>query len=262
MGRVLAISSQVARGNVGLAATVPALQGLGHEVWAVPTVLLASRPGLGSLVKFPVPAPELAALLAGLERDGGAGLLDAVFAGYFPSPLAVSTAAAAIRRLKAAKSELIVLVDPILGDADHLYVAAETAAAIRDELLPLASVATPNLFELAWLLGCAAAEIRDVPAAARRLAVPAVIVTSSGSSKQAVFSAMVTASEAIQCALSRRDGIPNGAGDVFAGLLLGHWLKAAGAQAFRRALADLEPVLAASEHRAVLDLGTLTARHG
>ena len=263
MGRVLAISSLVARGNVGLAATVPALQGLGHEVWAVPTVLLASRPGLGTLVKFPVPTPELAGLLAGLERDGGSGLLDAVFTGYFPSALAVATVAAAIRRLKQANSELIILVDPILGDADRLYVAAETAAAIRDELLPLASVTTPNLFELAWLVGCAPAEIEDVPAAARRLQVPTVVVTSAASSKDAVCSTLVTTSEAIDCPLPRREGIPNGAGDVFAGLLLGRWLNnAAGAQAFRRAIADLEPVLAASRHRPVLDLGALPRRNG
>ena len=38
MARVLVISSQVARGHVGLAAIVPALQGLGHEVIALPTV--------------------------------------------------------------------------------------------------------------------------------------------------------------------------------------------------------------------------------
>ena len=51
MAKVLAISSHVVRGAVGLAATVPALQYLGHEVWALPTVLLSSRPGLGRLAK-------------------------------------------------------------------------------------------------------------------------------------------------------------------------------------------------------------------
>ena len=45
MAKVLAISSHVVRGHVGLDATVPALQYLGHEVWALPTVLLSSRPG-------------------------------------------------------------------------------------------------------------------------------------------------------------------------------------------------------------------------
>ena len=65
MARVLAISSHVVRGTVGLAATVPALQWLGHEVWALPTVLLASRPGLGRFVRHEVPAPDLAAHAGG-----------------------------------------------------------------------------------------------------------------------------------------------------------------------------------------------------
>jgi pyridoxine kinase len=56
MAKVLAISSHVVRGHVGLAATVPALQYLGHEVWALPTVLLSSRPGLGRLAKRDMPA--------------------------------------------------------------------------------------------------------------------------------------------------------------------------------------------------------------
>ena len=49
MASVLALSSHVALGSVGLAAIVPALQSLGHEVWAVPTVVLSNRPGFGPL---------------------------------------------------------------------------------------------------------------------------------------------------------------------------------------------------------------------
>src|SRR5688572_27846842 len=45
MARVLALSSQVARGHVGLSAVVPALQRLGHEVWPLPTILLSNHPG-------------------------------------------------------------------------------------------------------------------------------------------------------------------------------------------------------------------------
>ena len=36
----------------------------------------------------------------------------------------------------------------------------ETAEAIRDQLVPLASIATPNLFELQWLTG-ASVTVRD-----------------------------------------------------------------------------------------------------
>ena len=109
MARILAISSHVVRGHVGLAATVPALQSLGHEVWALPTVLLASRPGLGRLSRHELPAAGSAAMLAALEADGCWPMLDAVFTGYFPSPAAVCVAADAIARMKAAKPSLLVL---------------------------------------------------------------------------------------------------------------------------------------------------------
>src|SRR5262245_54856442 len=113
MGRVLALSSHVARGAVGLAATVPALSALGQEVWALPTVILASRPGLGKLAKYPLPAPDLAALLAALEADGCWAELDAVFTGYFSSPEAVLLAAQAIGRLKQVNPGVLVCVDPV-----------------------------------------------------------------------------------------------------------------------------------------------------
>ena len=45
MARILAISSQVVRGHVGLSAIVPALQRLGHEVLPIPTIILSNHPG-------------------------------------------------------------------------------------------------------------------------------------------------------------------------------------------------------------------------
>src|SRR5436190_12273661 len=98
MAKVLAISSHVVRGHVGLDATVPALQWLGHEVWALPTVLLASRPGLGRMTRHELPAHELGGMLAALEADGCWPSLDAVFTGYFVTADGVAAAAQAIGR--------------------------------------------------------------------------------------------------------------------------------------------------------------------
>jgi pyridoxine kinase len=258
MGRILAISSHVARGHVGLAATVPALQSLGHEVWAVPSVILASRPGMGRLVTYALPAVDLAALLAGLEADGCWAQLDAVFTGYFPAPQSVTAAAAAIGRLRRAKPGVLVCVDPILGDAGSLYVAAETAAAIRDELLPLATLATPNLFELCWLTGGAAVSGAQVAAAARRLAVPTVAVTSAELTETEVATLLLTPGGVRRCTTPRRAGIPNGAGDLFAGLLVGHLVAGKAAEdAFAASLAALDAVLEESEHRPTLQLAAL-----
>lgn len=260
MGRVLAISSHVARGHVGLAVTVPALQSFGHEVWPLPTVILASRPGLGRLVRYPLPAPDLAAMLAALEADGCWAELDAVFAGYFPSPQSVVAAAEAIRRLKQTRAGVVVFVDPVLGDADRLYVAPETAAALRDQLLPLATVATPNLFELAWLTGLRPGSMQEVTEAARRLPVHTVVVTSAGTTHDSIATALVVSTASIVQAMPRRAGIPNGAGDLFAGLLLGRLLHGEpAADALANGLVDLDCVLAASEDRPVLHLAPLLA---
>lgn len=261
MARVLAISSHVARGAVGLAATVPALQWLGHEVWTLPTILLASRPGLGRFVKHDLPAPDLGAMLAALDADGCWPSLDAVFTGYFPSPQSVAAAAQAIARIKAANAKALVCVDPILGDAGKLYVAKETAEAIRDQLLPLASVATPNLFELQWLAGASPADRNAIATAAHALGPPTIAVTSALPTAESVSTLLVTAGACVERTMPVRPGIPNGAGDLFAGLLLGGLLNGHSAEAaLDSSLQNLDRVLAASEGQPILQISQLLTR--
>ncbi len=258
MARVLAISSHVTHGNVGLTVTVPALQRLGHEVWPMPTVLLASRPGLGLMAHHAVPAVELDAMLAALEGDGSWSTLDAVLTGYFPSPESVVVVADVVARIKQAKPAIPVLVDPILGDAGSLYVTEPTAAGVRDRLLPLATIATPNLFELQWLADTTACARAGIEAAARRLGVETVIVTSAVAAARSISTLLVTAGRAVEFQSPLRAGIPNGTGDLFAGFLLGFLLRGTDADtAVSGALGMLDVVLAASENLPVLQLSAL-----
>ena len=183
MAKVLAISSHVVRGHVGLNATVPALQWLGHEVWALPTVLLASRPGLGRMVRHELPAPELARMLAGLEADGCWPSLDAVLTGYFVSPDAVAAAAQAIGRIKVANPRVVVLVDPILGDGGKLYVAQATAEASASRTAMVATrdanwqkaiasyaPTTTSVMSAAWVEGEPAAAVTQIAVTPRERA--------------------------------------------------------------------------------------------
>lgn len=258
MAKVLAISSHVVRGTVGLDATVPALQWLGHEVWALPTIQLASRPGLGRIEKHEVTGPELAATLGALEADGCWPMLDAVMTGYFAGAEAVAAAAEAISRIRQAKPGVAVLVDPVLGDAGRLYVAQETAEAIRDRLVPLADIATPNLFELGWLTGAPVVDRDAAMVAARKLGPASVVVTSAAQSGASVATLLVTKEACFETSAPRRAGIPNGAGDLLAGLLLGHLLDGQSPQAALAAcIADVDRVLAASAGRQVLQLWAL-----
>ncbi len=237
---------------------MPALQWLGHEVWTLPTILMASRPGLGRFVRHELPAPSLQAMLLGLESDGCWASLDAVFTGYFPSAAAVAVAADAIGRIRSANPKIVVLVDPILGDAGRLYVPGETAAAIRDRLLPLADIATPNLFELQWLSRAPSRDVGEVVGLARALGPHRVVVTSAAEAKGEVVTLLVERASQVERRLKRRDRIPNGAGDLFAGLLLGYLLNGQSADAaFQSSLTALDRVLTASSGRDVLQLSAL-----
>jgi pyridoxine kinase len=198
--------------------------------------------------------------LAALEADGCWTGLDAVMTGYFPSANTVEVAADTVARIKTTNPRVRVLVDPVLGDAGKLYVAPDTAAAIRDRLLPLADIATPNLFELGWLSG-GAADRAGIIAAARRLGPATVVVTSALENAGDVTTLLVTPVDAVEHCERGYANIPNGAGDLFAGLLLGHLLiKPSLEAALSASLADLDTVLAASAGKPVLDLAALPER--
>jgi pyridoxine kinase len=234
-------------GSVGLSAIVPALQAAGHEVLAVPTVLLSNHPGLG---KPQGNAVDIATLLAGADAAGGLAAIDAVITGYFANPAQVHSTAELIARLHSAH----VLVDPVLGDNARLYVPEDIAIAIRDQLLPLASIATPNAFELAWLTSRSLDSGAAIAAAARKLAVPEVLVTSARVTPEAITTTLVTDGEAIDHTMTTFARVPNGTGDFLAGQYLGARLLQPAAQAFHDAMARLEQAISLSVGRRTLDL--------
>ncbi len=74
-----------------------------------------------------------------------------IHVGYLPKPAHVDIVATSLREYKG-----VVLVDPVIGDHQKgLYVSEETARAIRDWLIPVAQIITPNRFEAEVLLGSA-----------------------------------------------------------------------------------------------------------
>jgi pyridoxine kinase len=258
MARVLAISSQVARGAVGLSATVPALQGLGHEVWSVPTVLLANRPGLGDLARHVIGADDLAAILEALCAGRTWSKIDAVLTGFFPSAGSVAIAATTIGKIKARHRRCVYLCDPILGDSGRLYVGAPVADAIRSLLLPLADVVTPNLFELSWLRGRDITGISDVAQNARALGPGTVAVTSAEHTDTAVTTLLCAPPVEIMRRSPFYQAVPNGTGDLFAGLFLGNLLNCGdAAKALDASLTQLDQVVVKSAGQLELRLAAL-----
>jgi hypothetical protein len=176
---VIVVSSHVARGSVGNRAAVFALEVLGHPVWAVPTVILPWHPGHGRATRI-VPGPaEFAALMRDLENARWLGEVGAVLSGYLGHPEQAEAVASLVAAVKARNGAALYVCDPVMGDSGGLYVPAETASAIRDRLLPLADIATPNCFELEWLSGRQLPDVKSVLSAALDLGPPTMLVTSA-----------------------------------------------------------------------------------
>lgn len=225
MARILALSSQVAFGSVGLAAIVPALQWLGHEVVALPTVVLSSHPGYPHFAGDVVPVAQLDAMLDALEANGWFAEIAAVLTGYLPTRDHVRLARSAVQRVRTANSGAIYLCDPVFGDEpEGIYLPDDVPGAIRDELLPLASITSPNRFELAWLSGRPVGDVDEARRAASALGVPAVLATSVPDSDSRLANILFEGERALASFVRRRVSAPHGTGDLLSAMFLGNRL--------------------------------------
>ena len=218
---VISIQSHVSLGHIGNSAAVFALQRLGIGVWPVHTVQLSNHTGYADWGGGAMDVGHVADVLAGLERRGVYTKADAILSGYMGTPELVAVVADAVVRAKAANPGLLYCCDPVIGNgAKGLFVAEPVAVAIRDALLPLADLATPNAFELGWLAGS------DDPA---KLGPARVAVTSVETA--AGTGAMLRDGDECWLVETPRLDVPgDGAGDTFCALLLGQMLRGAAAE--------------------------------
>ncbi|MBY3236299.1 pyridoxal kinase PdxY [Rhizobium laguerreae] len=178
-GAVIVISSHVVRGSVGNRAAVFALETLGHPVWALPTIVLPWHPGHGRSTRLTFAETDFDAAIDDLIRAPWSGEVKAVLSGYFGNAAQARSVARLIGALRQNNPELLYVCDPVMGDLGGLYVPEATAEAIRDHLIPLASLATPNRYELAWLSGAALEDNSAIMEAALALGPSRMLVTSA-----------------------------------------------------------------------------------
>lgn len=254
MAEVLCLSSQVVYGPVGNSAAVPVLQEQGHGVLQVPTILLSYHPGHGKPVAQATDHRFFQALLDSVEAQGALASCAAVMTGYFAGVEQIIAAAALIQRLLRQNPRLLVLVDPIIGDDGRLYVAEAIAAAIMTHLLPLATIVTPNAFELSWLTGKPVSDESSAAAAAMLLQKPEVLVTSVPQDDRRIATLLLHQERSHVIRSVRRTGVPHGTGDFLAGAYLANRLALEAPAAFACAMARLEGAIARSAGMKTLHL--------
>lgn len=225
MAHILALSSWVAHGHVGLSAAAPVLQALGHTLTQLPTVQLSNHPGFAHVSGGRTDTDTLRAMIDALEDNGWIETADTILTGYLPSAAHVDVALALIDRFEGARPRIV--VDPVLGDSPKgLYIAREAADAMRDQLVPMADVLTPNMFELSWLTNSEVRTLQSAAGAARDLAKHAptaeILVTSApfDGDRTGVLALTQSTTETFQVERAPQEQlVPKGVGDVYSALI-------------------------------------------
>ena len=168
---ILSIQSHVVYGHVGNSAAVFPLQRLGREVWPLMTVQYSSHVGYAGWRGRAFDAAMIDDCLSGLEAIGVLPRCAGLLTGYLGKAEIGEAALRALDRIRAANMEAAYACDPVIGDVGPgIYVAAGVGEFFRDRALPLATIATPNAFELEWLTGEPANTLQAARAGDRRVA--------------------------------------------------------------------------------------------
>jgi pyridoxine kinase len=224
---VISIQSQVAYGHVGNSAAVFPMQMHGIDVIAVPTTLLSNRPGYKTIRGRVLDAQLVGDLLLGIEEHGAVRSADMILSGYLGSPEIAGVVADFVTRARAGHAGLRYACDPVLGDRDRgLFVHADIPPLVRDRLLPLADIITPNHFEFEWLCGAKASTSGQMLDAAQALLArgpKTIVVTSAELSDTPAGEIEMLAIERERAWRVRTPKLPispNGTGDLFASLFV------------------------------------------
>ena len=230
MSALLSIQSAVTIGAVGNTMAELVMAPSRHHLSRVDTVQLTAHPGHGFRAGGSIPDNDFADLLNGLTQLDIWGDFAAVMVGYIGTAGQIPPINAVLARYRQ-DGQGPVLLDPAIGDHGRIYVDRAIAQGVREDLLPEASILTPNAFELGFLTSSLITDPDSARSAASKMlatypnlegiAVTGISVP-DGVADAWIDRAGMTLFE--KPALARNSGGFSGAGDLFAALLMVHWL--------------------------------------
>jgi len=158
----LTIAGSDSGGGAGIQADLKTFSALGVYGMSVLTAITAQNT-LGVTAVAEIPVDVITAQIDAVLSDIGA---DAVKTGMLSSAEIIETVADGIGRHKVAR----LVVDPVMvaTSGDHLL-RSDAVETLRSVLLPMATVATPNIPEAEVLLGRSVASVSEMREAARAL---------------------------------------------------------------------------------------------
>ena len=232
---IVSIQSHVAYGHVGNSAAVFPLQRAGFEVWPVHTVAFSNHTGHGQWRGPLIPATEVSAIIQGMDELGTLAEVAAVISGYQGGADIADAIIEAVALVKQRNPKAFYSCDPVMGNAKSgCHVADTIPPLLRDKVVPVADVITPNQFELGYLTGREVSDLESTIAAAhaaRAMGPETVLVTSVLRPERAAETIEMLAVNGSGAWLVATPYLPfkrNGSGDVAAALFAGNLLRAGG----------------------------------
>ena len=227
---ILSIQSHVTYGHVGNSAAVFPLQRAGHEVWPVHTVNFSNHTGYGDWGGPMIPASDVTSIIDGIEKRGAFPQIDAILSGYQGGADIADAIVETVRRIKAANPKALYACDPVMGNAKSgCFVSDEIPPLLRDRVVPVADIITPNQFELGYLTDSEVGTLDQTLAAvkkAQEIGPKTVLVTSVKRPETPEDQVEMLAVDGDRAFLVSTPLLPfkrNGSGDVTAALFTGHY---------------------------------------
>ena len=256
--KILSIQSAVAYGHVGNSAAVFPLQRIGVEVLPVYTVNFSNHTGYGAW-RGPLIAPDdVREVITGIEERGVFGQVDAVLSGYQGGEGIGDVIIDAVARVKAANPNAVYACDPVMGNAKSgCFVAPAIPVLLRERVVPVADIITPNQFELGFLTDTEPDTLESTLASvdlARAMGPRTVLVTSVERPDREEGTIEMLAVDDEGAWIVQTPHLPmkaNGSGDVTAALFTAHYVETGSAQvALERTASSVYDLL-----KATLDSG-------
>jgi hydroxymethylpyrimidine/phosphomethylpyrimidine kinase len=145
--RILAIAGSDSGGGAGIQADVKTITMLGGHAMTAITALTAQNT-LGVDAIHAVPAEMILAQIDSVVSDIG---VDAVKIGMIGSAFSAEMVASRLQQLKEERPELPIVFDPVMVATSGSVLADDATIAAFGKLMAIATIATPNLPELARL---------------------------------------------------------------------------------------------------------------
>lgn len=249
--KILSIQSAVAYGHVGNSAAVFPLQRIGVEALPVYTVNFSNHTGYGAWRGPMIDPADVRDVITGIEERGVFSSIDAVLSGYQGGEGIGDVIIDAVARVKAANPNAVYACDPVMGNAKSgCFVAPAIPDLLRDRVVPVADIITPNQFELGYLTGTSPDTLETTLAsvdAARAMGPKTVLVTSVERPDREEGTIEMLAVDDKGAWLVTTPHLPikaNGSGDITAALFTAHYLRTgSAAQALSKTVSSVFDLL-------------------